>query len=202
DDDDDETPSPLPNTKDAPQNQSTANLSHAVSISNISRVSSRIDKTFKQMATRIQVASKLSMAKRKDENNIINAGTLLDEPNSRSKSMKKIHKQSSPFTKQFYHDHDGIVKEGVISGGNLIFDIDYPLDSKKIISRPYIYLTADVEMKNITNVLFNEWHLSIPRIALFLLSDPDHFRAWNNSRQMASLRTGVIKVFYLFYLKY
>nr|XP_046916059.1 transient receptor potential cation channel subfamily M member 2-like [Dermatophagoides farinae] len=172
-------------------------------MSNISRVSSRIDQTFKQFATRVQVANKLSKAKRKEENMAINAGTLLEEPSCRTKSIKKIQKQLSPFiqqqqqqSKQFYHDQDGNVKEGVISGGNLVFDVDYPLsisDSKRSISRPYIYLTADVEMKNITEILFDEWHVSMPRIALFLLSDPDHFRTWNNPRQMASFRTGVMK---------
>nr|XP_027194835.1 uncharacterized protein LOC113789492 [Dermatophagoides pteronyssinus] len=202
DDDDNEIPSPLPisNIENQQQNQSTTNLSRTVSISNLSRVSSRIDKTFRQMASRIQVANKLSMAKRKEENLAINSGTLLEESNLRSKSIKKIVKQLSPMkstNRQYYQDQDGgeIVKEGIISGGNLIFDIDYPLasDSMKTISRPYIYLTSDVEMKNITNVMFNEWHLSIPRIALFLLSDPDHFRTWNNSRQMSSFRTGVMK---------
>lgn len=206
-DDEDETPSPLTNattSKDAPQNISTTNLSRTVSMSNISRVSSRIDQTFKQFATRVQVANKLSKAKRKEENMAINAGTLLEEPNCRTKSIKKIQKQLSPFiqqqqqqSKQFYHDQDGNVKECVISGGNLVFDVDYPLsisDSKRSISRPYIYLTADVEMKNITEILFDEWHVSMPRIALFLLSDPDHFRTWNNPRQMASFRTGVMKV--------
>lgn len=209
DDDDNEIPSPLPisNIENQQQNQSTTNLSRTVSISNLSRVSSRIDKTFRQMASRIQVANKLSMAKRKEENLAINSGTLLEESNLRSKSIKKIVKQLSPMkstNRQYYQDQDGgeIVKEGIISGGNLIFDIDYPLasDSMKTISRPYIYLTSDVEMKNITNVMFNEWHLSIPRIALFLLPDPDHFRTWNNSRQMSSFRTGVMKVCFIFVL--
>lgn len=173
-------------------------LSRPRSHLNINRVSFRIDQKFKELTKRINVANKLSKAKRDDA--IQETGALLDEPSSGSKIISKIApilSDNRTRISDLFTDRN--FKDGIINEGHLIFDMDYAIlrDSAKTISRPFIYSKPNVDLKNITDILFDNWKLSVPRIVLFLLTDTDQLRTWNNSRQINSFKTGIMKVILL-----
>ncbi|KPM03741.1 hypothetical protein QR98_0021750 [Sarcoptes scabiei] len=135
------------------------------------------------------------MAKRLEEQESESGGALLDDPSlSSPKNLNQIITEISN-EKRNEINQNCIPRDGVIGGGSLIFDIDYSLPSmkQKNISRPYAYIKSDASIKNVMDLIINDWHLSLPRIILFLISDPDHFRNWNNYRQITSFKTGVMK---------
>lgn len=192
---DEKNKSTISRTESQNLSNSQQRLSRPRSQLSINRVSFRLDQKFKELTKRINVANKLSKAKRDDA--IQETGALLDEPSSGSKIISKIAPiltDNRAQTSDLLMDRN--FKDGIINEGQLIFDMDYTIvrDSAKTISRPFIYSTPDVDLKNITDILFDNWKLSVPRIVLFLLTDTDHLRTWNNSRQINSFKTGIMKV--------
>lgn len=84
-------------------------------------------------------------------------------------------------------------KEGILSGGQLVFPNDTKFGSA--CSRPYIYVMPDVDVNNVVEVLIKEWAMSLPRIVLFMLTNLEEIPSYNvNQRQMNAFKKGLMKV--------